>query len=71
MGRKHISVVLIACLMVGLLPGVVIAQDLALAVYGGRLTREKWQRAISPGAPPMPPVSLKSNSKPTATAAGG
>ena len=49
MGRKRISIVLIACLLGGL-PGVGIAQDLALAVYGGRLTREKWERAFSPGA---------------------
>ena len=32
----------------GVTPCLVLAQDVALAVYGGRLTRDKWESAISP-----------------------
>lgn len=36
--------------MLGVFPAVALAQDFALAVYGGRLTREKWERAVLPDA---------------------
>jgi len=49
MEKKCIRVVLIICLLVGL-AGVVHAQDFAVAVYGGQLTKEKWEQAILPGA---------------------
>lgn len=31
-------------------PGDALAKDLALAVYGAQLTKEKWENTISPGA---------------------
>lgn len=40
---------MIACVL-GLAPAAALAQDFSLAIYGGRLTREKWQKALSPGA---------------------
>ena len=47
--KERLLAALLACLM-GIAPGIVLAQDLALAIYGGRLTREKWEGAISPDA---------------------
>jgi hypothetical protein len=49
MEKKCIRMVLIICLLGGL-AGVVRAQDFAVAVYGGQLTKEKWEQAILPGA---------------------
>jgi len=48
-GKKCILVALIVYLL-GVTPGVTLAQDFALAIYGGRLTREKWEGALSPDA---------------------
>lgn len=36
--------------LLGIAPAAALAQDFALAVYGGRLTREKWEGALSPDA---------------------
>jgi hypothetical protein len=46
---KHILLALCVYAM-GPAPGIALAQDVALAIYGGRLTKEKWERAILPGA---------------------
>lgn len=45
------SIILILFLFVfAMAPGDVRAKDLALAVYGAQLTKEKWENAILPGA---------------------
>lgn len=49
MAKYHPLIVLITCLLGGL-PGVVHAQDYALAIYAGRFTKGKWPEAILPGA---------------------
>lgn len=46
--KKALGFVLAVCLF-GIAPGVGLAQDFSLALYGGRLTTEKWESAISPG----------------------
>ena len=33
--------------VLGVSPGILLAQDLSLALYGGRLSREKWEGAIA------------------------
>jgi hypothetical protein len=47
--KKRLFFVQIACLL-GITPGVSLAQDFAMAIYGGQLTREKWEGSITPGA---------------------
>ena len=44
-----LRVVMVLCLLVGLGPWAW-AQDYALALYAGQLTKEKWEQAILPGA---------------------
>ena len=36
--------------LLGMVPSIALAQDYALAIYAGRLTKEKWEKAILPGA---------------------
>lgn len=36
--------------VLGGFPAIALAQEYALAVYAGRLTKEKWEKAILPGA---------------------
>lgn len=43
------SRILIACLL-GLTPRITLSRNLALTFYGGQLTEEKWERALSPDA---------------------
>jgi hypothetical protein len=53
MHRKKIARLICVSGMVfvsGLLIGTAVAQDFGLSVYGGQLTKEKWERAIIPGA---------------------
>jgi hypothetical protein len=40
--------VLLVVLLLGISPGSALAQNFALAIYGGQLTKEKWEKAISP-----------------------
>ena len=36
--------------LLGVVPAIALAQDYALAIYAGRLTKEKWEKSILPGA---------------------
>lgn len=47
--RKKCILTALMVYLLGIAPGVAFAQDFALAIYGGRLTREKWESALSPG----------------------
>jgi hypothetical protein len=47
--KTWLGLVLTVCLL-GIAPGGGLAQDFSLALYGGRLTTEKWESALSPGA---------------------
>ncbi|WP_372682804.1 hypothetical protein [Desulfosarcina sp.] len=44
---SHVAALLFVLVVV---PTMALAQDYALAVYAGRLTREKWEKSILPGA---------------------
>ncbi len=49
-GIKKGSLVAALMFLLGVVPAIALAQDYALAIYAGRLTKEKWERAILPGA---------------------
>jgi hypothetical protein len=51
-GKTIFRLVISVCLVFtsGLMIDPAAAQDFGLAAYGGQLTKEKWERAISPGA---------------------
>ena len=36
--------------LLGVVPAIALAQDYALAIYAGRLTKKKWEKSILPGA---------------------
>jgi hypothetical protein len=51
-GKKMIRPIGVGCvfLVLGMFIGSALAQDFGLFVYGGQVTKEKWERAIMPGA---------------------
>ena len=50
--KRKIRIICVSCMVVvlGWLTESAMAQDFGLSVYGGRLTKEKWEQAIAPGA---------------------
>lgn len=50
--RKVFHLIYVDCVLLiwGLFIGSASAQDFGLSVHGGRLTKEKWEQAIMPGA---------------------
>jgi hypothetical protein len=47
--KARIFAPLIVCL-IEITPGITLARNFSLAIYGGQLTREKWEYALSPEA---------------------
>ena len=47
--NKRILIALMI-LLLGVSPGLSSAEDFAVALYAGQLTKEKWENAIVPGA---------------------
>ena len=47
---KKGSLVAALVFLLGIIPAIALAQDYALTIYAGRLTTEKWEQAILPGA---------------------
>ena len=47
---KNGSPVAVLMLLLGVSPTLALAQDFAIAIYGGQLTREKWENTISTAA---------------------
>jgi len=47
--NKRILIALVI-LLLGISPDLSSAEDYAVAVYAGQLTKEKWEKAIVPGA---------------------
>lgn len=48
--KQKVMLIALLVLLLGLTAGIAPAQDLALAIYAGQLTKEKWEDAIAPGA---------------------
>jgi hypothetical protein len=49
--NNHLTTgVFLVVLLLRISPGFALAQDFALSIYGGQLTKEKWEKAISPEA---------------------
>jgi hypothetical protein len=48
--RKTYILAVTMVYLLGVAPGVALAKDFSMAIYGGQLTREKWERALSSGA---------------------
>lgn len=48
--RTNLIRVALLVFLIGVVPGSALAQDFALAIYAGQLTKEKWESAIQPGA---------------------
>ena len=49
-GRNKRTLIALMILLLGVSPGISSAEDFAVALYAGQLTKEKWENAIGPGA---------------------